>query len=241
MRLYFVPFSVFLFTIFLLGCPSNNAVQSGDDAGPPKAAVGATGGEDGNTASSDKQDGGEDHRGDESESGVESVYTDIGFDKCKTKEQQKVDGVPYSSVLECGGVGGYKLELIDVDDRQTVDIVYPDGTKHELRFNKVVSPSFSETGEKAEWRIVRENGKVRPLALIVRYIFTINPAISSDKASYLTVTKITKDQACVTGVVKAVKDQNTKARELADASQDKPCLKEYSWQDDSSDSVNGTG
>ncbi len=158
---------------------------------------------------------------------IESIYTDLTAEKCKNIESDDT-GSGYSRD-ECPGVGGYKLQVIESDIRQTINIIIRDGKKHELNFQKVVSPSFSYTGKKAEWRVVRENGQIKPIALIVRYNFTVNPAISSEEASYLTVTKVTENLACATDVVKSVKNQNVKARQLADVSANKPCLKEYPW------------
>ncbi len=163
---------------------------------------------------------------------IESIYTDIGADKCKTIEETKVGGAPYSILTQCDGVAGYKLEISEVDARQTVNIIYPDGKKHELGFHKVVSPAFSNTGEKAEWRVIKKDGKTIPIALIVRFIFDgslADPENGKD-VSTLTVSKISNDKACVTDFVKPMKYQNAKAIELADSSSGKPCLKEYPWQ-----------
>ncbi|REJ78407.1 MAG: hypothetical protein DWQ47_02840 [Acidobacteria bacterium] len=154
---------------------------------------------------------------------VESIYTDIGFEECETIEVEHVNETPYSTRILCKGVGGYDLEVVDSDARQYVYLVYPDGKKHDLRFSKIVSSAFSEVGQKAEWRVIRDGDKVKPVAVIIRYIFSINAAISSDKASYLTVTKITDEDACITDVVENVKDQNEKARRLADESGDASC------------------
>jgi len=157
---------------------------------------------------------------------IESIYTDLDYEKCEKTEETKVDGQVYGTVHVCEGVAGYKLELPDTDLRQTVNVIYPNGSKHELQFGQVVSSAFSELGEKAEWRVVNKDGKVRPVALIVRFIVSIadaRPENPPPDISFLTVSKITVDKACVTDVVNPGKDQNVKARELADSSSSRPC------------------
>lgn len=164
-----------------------------------------------------EEDGSADPDSDPGNGKVESVYTSLGEKECKLIEGSE-DYV--SAEVECPGIAGYKLIIGDYDSRQTIYVVFPDGSKSNLKFNSVVSIAFSEVGEKAEWRVVRKDGKLRPVALIVRYIYGLDP----DKFSHLVVSKITNDSACVTGIVKEVKDQNVRARELADSSMNKPCL-----------------
>lgn len=154
---------------------------------------------------------------------IETIYTGLGEKDCTLIEGSETE---VSAEVACPGVAGFKLIVGDYDLRQTVFVVFPDGRKHDLEFNRVVSQSFSNTGEKAEWRVMREGDTVRPIALIVRFNFSVNPADSSKQASYLTVSKITGAGACVTDVVKQVRNQNVKARVLADSSANKPCLKD---------------
>ncbi len=219
--LYVLTFAT---TLLFWGCGGTGGGQSVAGVEPDGSTT-ARLDADGDSASEDSNEdpeNGASKPGDE----IESMYTDISFDKCKKIEEELIDGVPYSSVYLCEGVGGYKLELPDVDLRQTVNIVYPDGKKHELRFGRVVSSSFSETGKKAEWRVVKENGKIRPVALIVRFIVSVADARPEDPPpdlSFLTVSKITVDLACVTDAVGPGKDQNVKARQLADSSASRPC------------------
>jgi hypothetical protein len=92
-----------------------------------------------------------------------SIYSDLGFEKCETIDETKVDGVPYSILAKCPGVAGYALELLEVDSRQTINVVFPDGEKHELKFLKVVSPAFSNVGAKAEWRVAKDSGRANLL------------------------------------------------------------------------------
>ncbi len=148
---------------------------------------------------------------------AESVYTDIAAARCKTVEAHE-EGA--SSVQKCAGVGGYELLVEDDDSRQSVTVVSPDGKRHPLNYWQVITTGFSSLGEKAEWRVEKKGGKVRPYALIVRVNASENPEKPDEKTSYLAVAKITSDAVCVTDKVKT----NEAARQAADASADKPCL-----------------
>ena len=152
---------------------------------------------------------------------VESLYTSLAAKNCKTVEQTDDEGGSYRG--QCPGVGGYRLELLEGDLRQSINIVAPNSKKYELNLWSVVSGGFSSVGEKAEWRVTRNGRTVTPNALILRFNASENPEDSSKITSYLTVVKITKTEACVTDIVKPAADQNAKARELADATAGKAC------------------
>lgn len=153
---------------------------------------------------------------------IESIYTDLDPKKCKTIESE-MEG--YYSVQECPGVAGYKLQVVESDIRQTINVIAPSGGKYELDFPKNVSYAFSYVGQKAEWRVRKEDGRIRPVALIVRYNTSGIPEADIKDMSYLVVTKFEGEFICITDVVKPVKNANEKARQLADASAGKPCLK----------------
>lgn len=146
-----------------------------------------------------------------------SVYTDLSDTKCKTLRSDDEDGILYKG--ECAGVAGYKLHVIEGDLRQSIDVVFPNKTVHQLRFWEHFM-AFSYTGPRAEWRIKNK----KPFALIVRLNVSEDLNDPSKTTSYLIVSKITKDFACVTDVVKPSKDQNVQARKLADASVNNPCM-----------------
>lgn len=148
---------------------------------------------------------------------AESVYTDIAPARCKTVETHE-EGA--SSVQKCAGVAGYELLVEDDDSRQSVTVVSPDGKRHPLNYWQVITSAFSSLGEKAEWRVEKKGGKLRPFALIVRVNASENPEKPDEKTSYLAVAKITADAVCVTDKVKT----NEAARQAADASAAKPCL-----------------
>ena len=155
---------------------------------------------------------------------IESVYTDLAVEKCKSLDSDLDGGEGYRG--ECPGVGDYKLEVLEGDLRQTINVVQKNsGDKWELDLWSVVSPQFSALGEKVEWRVRKQNGVLRPLALIVRYNASEDPEDSSKLTSYLVVSKIKGEFVCVTDIIKPMKGQNLAARKAADASGSKPCLK----------------
>ena len=53
--------------------------------------------------------------------------------------------------------------------RQNIVVVTPKGVEHSLELWSVVSSGFSTVGPKAEWRMALQNGKLVPVALILRY------------------------------------------------------------------------
>ncbi len=156
------------------------------------------------------------------ENKTESIYTDLTSEKCKTIESNPDEGGSY--IGECQGVGGFKLEVVEGDIRQTINVIYPNGKKAELEFWAKVSSAFSSVGEKAEWRVLNGGKDEKSYGLIIRYNASENPEKPEKTTSYLVVTKITKDAACITDIVKPSKDQNLTARKLADEAANKPCL-----------------
>lgn len=152
----------------------------------------------------------------------DSIYTDLVAKKCKTLESNPDEGGSYRG--ECSGVGGFKLEVIEGDLRQSVNVIFPNGKKSELDFTLNVSSAFSSVGDKAEWRVSGKEKDTKPYALIVRYNASENPDKPEVSTSYLVVTKITKDSACITDVIKPMTDQNVKAQKAADESANKPCI-----------------
>jgi hypothetical protein len=154
---------------------------------------------------------------------IDSIYTDLSDTKCKTLEANPDEGGSY--IGECAGVGNYKLQVLEGDLRQTINIVQPaSGNKWELGFWSIKG-GFSAVGEKAEWRVVKKGKTVKPIALIVRYNVSEDAEDSTKITSYLLVTKIDGETACVTDVVNPSKNQNLQARQLADKSVGKPCYR----------------
>lgn len=152
---------------------------------------------------------------------IESIYTDLTSEKCKTLESFADEGGSYRGV--CAGIGGYRLEVLEGDLRQTINVIAPNGKKHELDLWNKVSYGFSAVGEKAEWRIKRKGKNADPIALIVRFNASNNPEKPEKNTSYLIVAKITGKAICVTDVVEPAPNANQTARNLADASANKVC------------------
>lgn len=154
---------------------------------------------------------------------IESVYTDLSDTKCKTLESNPDEGGSY--VGECPGVGGYKLQVLEGDLRQTINIIQlKSENKRELDLWSIKG-GFSSVGDKAEWRVITKGKTVKPIALIVRFNVSEDPDDTSKITSYLLVIKMGGKTACVTDVVEPSKNQNVKARQLADKSAGKPCYK----------------
>jgi hypothetical protein len=147
---------------------------------------------------------------------IKSVYTSLSDKACKTIESNPDEGGSYLG--ECPGAAKYKLQLLEGDLRQSVNVISPKGKKSELNIWHTFG-GFSSVGQKAEWRM--KNGV--PIALIIRFNVSENPEDATKVTSYLIVSKITKADACITDVVPPGKTQNAKARKLADASSAKPC------------------
>lgn len=152
---------------------------------------------------------------------IDSIHTELSDKKCKTLESNPDEGGSY--IGECAGVGGYKLRVLEGDLRQTINIVQP-ASKNVWELNFwYIKNGFSAVGAKAEWRVIKKGNTVKPIALIVRYNVSEDSVDSTKTTSYLLVTKIDNETACVTDVVPPSKDQNVKARQLADKSAGKPC------------------
>lgn len=145
-----------------------------------------------------------------------SVYTNLDGKGCKTLESNPNEGGSFLG--ECKGVGGYKLQVLEGDLRQSVNVIDPRGKKTELNFWNI-SGGFSSLGEQAEWRM---KGKT-PVAMIVRFNVSENPEDSSKTTSYLVVVKITKSVVCITSALKPTRSHNYEARLAADKSATRPC------------------
>ena len=152
-----------------------------------------------------------------------SIYTNLSGKTCRSV---KSGAEPGSNIRKCSGVSNYSLLVLDDDNRMSLTLLTPDGKAHPLELWTIITKSFSTLGGKAEWRVIQKRGKLTPIALIVR----VNANILEDpdkpqRKSYLAVTKITPEKVCVTDKVEAAADANAKARQLADDSTQKDCLK----------------
>lgn len=158
--------------------------------------------------------------------GVQSIYTNVNGKRCVTVEED-AEAAGYM-VQRCPGVAGYKLRIDSQDLRQGIAIIKPDRSEHELNFGTIGGGAFSFLGNKAEWRVKRQRGRIVPIALIVRFSVAqqMDDGTSKD-IPHLTVTKITPQKICLVQTVPPGPNANAEARKLADSSADKPCYDEH--------------
>lgn len=157
-----------------------------------------------------------------------SVYTPLAEKQCKTIKGPDPQTNDYEG--RCRGVAGYSLIVTEGDLRQNVTVVTPKGAKHSLELWDVISGGFSSVGAKAEWRMAKQNGKLAPVAVIIRYNANDDPESPNTQSSYLAVTKITATEICVTDRIMPGPNANEEARHAADAAANKPCLKKQQQQ-----------
>ncbi|MDX6695594.1 MAG: hypothetical protein QOF02_3197 [Blastocatellia bacterium] len=150
---------------------------------------------------------------------VQSVYTDFSGKSCKTIE--KDEAAAGYLLEECRGIAGYKLQVASQDLRQGITVIKPDGSKHDLDMGLIGGGGFSGLGPRVEWRVKRQQGKLVPIAIIVR--FNVNVGGAEKDTSYLTVTKLTPQKICLIDTIAPGPNANEKARQLADNSANKPC------------------
>lgn len=154
----------------------------------------------------------------------QSVYTSLGAKQCRTVRSAEAGDDGYEG--RCRGVAGYTLLLSEGDLRQNITVITPKGAKHSLDLWDVISGGFSSVGPKAEWRMTTRNGKLAPVALIVRYNANEDPEAPNKQNSYLAVSKITPTEICVTDKILPGPKANEDARRAADTAATKPCLKQ---------------
>lgn len=203
--------TTFLLVLIACGGESMTATSEGESATEPPVSEAVSDGDGQSRRTTDVQ----------TTQKADSVYTDLTQEKCKNVELDE-EGAGYSRDL-CKGAFGYDLEVIEGDIRQSINVIAPGGKKFELDFVGLVSSAFSTVGDKAEWRFRKVDGKERPFALIVRFNANEDPN-SSKVTSYLTVSKITEGEICLTDVVKPVSNANAEARKLAETAPTRPCL-----------------
>lgn len=151
---------------------------------------------------------------------IDSMYTSLNEPECVVTEHNENEGEFYKA--RCPGVGGYALDFLEGDLRQSLNVIDPAGHEHQLKFWNV-SAAFSSLGKLAEWRVTKVNGKTKPLAMIVRFNVSEDPEQTEKVTSYLVVSKIADTEICVTDVVNPAPDANVQARILADESAAKAC------------------
>jgi hypothetical protein len=152
-----------------------------------------------------------------------SVYTPLDAKHCRTIKSPNAD--EDDLLGRCRGVAGYALLLSEGDLRQNLIVITPAGKEHSLELWDVISSGFSTVGPRVEWRMARQNGKLSPVGLIIRYSANEDPDHPNKLMSYLAVAKITPNEICVTDKISPSANANTDARGAADSAATKPCLK----------------
>lgn len=146
---------------------------------------------------------------------VDSLYTDLDGKACTKYVDDESTG---AHTIKCPGVGGYRLHVMEDDERSSVSVVTPDNRVFHLDYWDVVTRGFSSLGKKAEWRVTKVGGKTVPIALIVR----VNAVDQSDldhprRVPLLAVAQIRRDVICVvTKLDAAHSTANLQARRFAD-------------------------
>ena len=154
----------------------------------------------------------------------QSMYTSLAEKQCRKIKSAEAGDDGYEG--RCRGVAGYALLLSEGDLRQNITVITPKGAKHSLELWDVISGGFSSVGPKAEWRMAMQNGKLSPVALILRYNASEDPDQPNKQNSYLAVSKITPSEICVTDKILPGPKANEDARRAADTATTKPCLKQ---------------
>jgi hypothetical protein len=149
---------------------------------------------------------------------VRSVYSSLDVRTCRLLSKHPETG---GTLHRCPGAGGYALQVADDDARMSVNVVAPGGRVHELSYWGVITSAFSSLGPRAEWRM----RGTRPHALIVRVNANEDPANPERVTSYLAVARISPRGACVTDRIPPSANANALARQAADRSGSRPCLR----------------
>lgn len=154
----------------------------------------------------------------QAESQYLSQYTSLKMKDCIDLDQ----GHEYS-IQQCPAFDAYELRSIFADLRQSLTLV-KDGQEYPLDFYTTISGGFSRLGNVLEWRFEKTKKAPKLRALITRFTVEDQPD-STKPTSYLVVTKITADEICVVDKVPPTKQQNEKARRIADKAHSLSCLK----------------
>jgi hypothetical protein len=154
---------------------------------------------------------------------IESVYTGLDAGSCKKElDRNDPNETPY---LLCPGVGGFELIVRRVDaGRRSIDVVNPARRVFPLNYQEFVTRHMSTLDDKAEWRVATRDGKQVPVALIVRvHAREDNDNPEKVTHSYLAVSKIAPNQACVTDRISEGAQPEADVRNAADSAQDRQC------------------
>jgi len=154
---------------------------------------------------------------------MQSSYTKIDDAHCKTIHSE-TEG--YSSDARCESYANIAVHLSYMDGREDLLLTRNNRT-YDLDFRDKVWSGFSEFGKTIEWRFPKEN-PTEPVAMISRYICgSYDEDGRNIHFHRLVVTKITDKEMCIVGWIAPGKEQNIKARKMADRALKMPCAKNY--------------
>jgi hypothetical protein len=151
-----------------------------------------------------------------------SIYTNLSGTACSKHVD---DASTNAYTLDCPGIQGFRLQVLQDDERSSINIVTPDKQILPLDYWEVVTHGFSTLGTKAEWRVAKAGREAIPVAVIVR----INALDQTDsehpiRIPVLAIAKVSPDSACVTRTIDAnAPNANEQARRFAD-NEHLPCL-----------------
>lgn len=151
----------------------------------------------------------------------QSRFMPIDETHCKVISQ---DDETNDVTRRCHGPVGYKLLVVESDDRVSMTIVTPSGNELPLDFWKLVTPTFSTLGPAVEWRTRTKNSKTDVVGLVVRVdTFNQSDVTKPQPYSVMVAARISPSATCITSLVMAElpKSAELARRSIAD---DQPCL-----------------
>ena len=145
---------------------------------------------------------------------IKSSYSSLTGKNCRSMKLTKADENVLTH-LRCTGVAGYRLDVLVGEEHQYVELITPKGKNFDVSINPA---SYSSVGKTAEWRM----RGATPVGLIVRFDMR-GADVNKVADSALVVSKVTRNSACVVDSVYSSKDQNAKARRIADTATGRKC------------------
>lgn len=156
-------------------------------------------------------------------SAAESVFTTLRQKECAVQIDKEDPNE--TSMHVCPGVGGYSLIIRQGEGRKSIDIVTPDNKHIPLEFWESVTPHFSHLGPRAEWRVVKKEGVVMPMSLMVRVESHENDEFPERVThSYAAIAKLTPEKTCLTDVILIGSTSKKNIRRHMDAAVEKACF-----------------
>lgn len=152
----------------------------------------------------------------------QSVFTPIDETHCKVLSQDDETG---DVTRRCPGPAGYKLLVIESDDRASITVVTPSGGELPLDFWNIVTPTFSTLGPTIEWRTRTINGKTEVRGLIARVnTFDQSDVTKPQPYSVLVVARIAQGATCVTSVIRTERFNSGEQARSAAADDRRACI-----------------